>query len=483
MLKRPVRWALFTSAAVLAVGATALGLPATDSADAVSPSAAPRGASAAQTVLYVSPTGSDRNPGTAQAPLRTPQLAVDRSLRGGIVELTDGTYAKQRMLIVGATDLTVRAAPRATPVLDETGLTPMDGDGGVVEIRDGARITVSGLTITGYRTRSMAKVPIGIYVTGAAKNVTLSGNHVHHLGNDNPTRGSFDINAHGIAVYGRNATSSISGLTVTDNEIDHLVLGASEAVVVNGNVDGWAVTGNNVHDNNNIGIDAIGYEDTIPGTARYTDANRARNGVIADNTVTNIISKGNPSYFEDGVWCNCADGIYVDGGRSIRIENNTVTRADIGIEVAAENPKGRTNDVRVTGNTVTGSGYVGLAVGGYGPRRGEAFEVTVRDNTFRGNNTLNDGSPEVLLQYKVHETTITGNSITATNRDNPVLVQRLKAAGTPAQNAGVRLDCNDYSVPGPTGDASFVWLGTPQVGLAAWRQASGQDAHSTVTRR
>ena len=38
------------------------------------------------------------------------------------------------------------------------------------------------------------------------------------------------------------------------------MLGASESVVVNGNVKGWRIAGNHIHDNNNIGIDAIGYE-------------------------------------------------------------------------------------------------------------------------------------------------------------------------------------------------------------------------------
>jgi hypothetical protein len=174
-------------------------------------------------------------------------------------------------------------------------------------------------------------------------------------------------------------------------------------VVVNGNVDGWETTGNYIHHNNNIGIDAIGYEETIGGPARYTDVNRASNGIIADNSITDIVSKGNPSYWEDGRWCNCDDGIYIDGGGSIEVKDNNVERADIGIEVAAENSRGKTNDVSVTGNNVTASKYVGLAIGGYDPRRGEAFDVRVSDNTYRGNNTLKDGSPEVLLQYKAHE--------------------------------------------------------------------------------
>ena len=401
----------------------------------------------------------------------------------GSSSFADGTYRKQRILLVDRQRVTVRAAAGARPVLDEAGLVPPDGSSGAVEIRGGSAVTVQGLAITGYRTASTAKIPIGIYVTGNASSVRLAGNHVHHLGNDNPTLGSYDINAHGIAVYGTDAASPITRLQIVGNEVDHLVLGASEAVVVNGNVDGWAITRNRVHDNNNIGIDAIGYEPTIRGAARYTDANRARNGVIAGNTVTNIISEGNPSYWEDGAWCNCADGIYVDGGRSIAITGNVIRRADIGLELAAENSRGSANDIAAIGNTITGSAYVGLAIGGYEPSRGEAYNIVVAGNTFRGNNTLDDGSPEILLQYKVHETLITGNRVTATHADDPLLVQRVEMAGTAAQNAGVSLNLNDYGAPTPARSAQFIWLGQTVTGMASWQRVSGQDANSTYTTR
>jgi hypothetical protein len=59
-------------------------------------------------------------------------------------------------------------------------------------------------------------------------------------------------------------------------------------VVVNGNVDGWRITGNQIHDNNNIGIDAIGYEPTITGADRYTNVNRARNGYIGGSVKRSV---------------------------------------------------------------------------------------------------------------------------------------------------------------------------------------------------
>jgi hypothetical protein len=434
-------------------------------------------------VLYVSPTGSDTNPGTAAAPLRTPQRAVDRlGAAGGTVRFAAGRYARQRVLIHNRRGVTLEALPGAVPVLDGAGLTPPDGDTGMIDIRDSDAVTVRGLTITGYRTRSLDKMPIGIYVTGAGDRITLAGNHVHHLGNDNPTLGSFEMNAHGIAVYGRNAARPITHVTVAGNELDHLVLGASESLVLNGNVDGWAIIGNDIHDNNNIGIDAIGFEPTIGGAARWTDVNRARNGLIAGNRVSRIISEGNPAYYEDGEWCNCADGIYIDGGKSIVVAANRVDASDIGIEVASEWARGRTNAIRVVGNTITRSRYTGFAAGGYDQERGEAYDITVTHNTLRGNNTLDDGSPELLLQYYVHQATITDNTITATNAD-PVLLQRVAPAGGAARNADLVLDRNHYAGPAPAGSAVFTWNDVPLRGFGTYQQDSHQDRNSTYSRR
>ena len=435
-----------------------------------------------RSTLFVSPRGSDAASGSASAPLRTPQVAVDRLGRsGGVVQLAGGTYVRQRIVLAGRSHVTVRAAAGTAAVLDGSGLVAPSGQSGMVEIRDSSDITVSGLSVTGYRTKSLSAVPIGIYVTGPGHSIRLNGNHVHHLGNDNGTLGSYDINAHGIAVYGRNATRSVSDVHIAGNELDHLVLGASETVVVNGNVDGWSVTGNNIHDNNNIGIDAIGFEPTITGPARFTEVNRARNGLIANNRVSRIISEGNPSYYEDGGWCNCADGIYVDGGTHITIAGNRVDASDIGIEVASEWAQGRTNAITVTRNTVSRSRYTGMALGGYDQERGEAFDITVTRNVLRGNNTLDDGSPEVLLQYYVHDTSITHNTIVSTNAQ-AVLLKRDAPVGGTAKNARLVLDHNTYRGRSAAGQELYYWNNVAQRGLPAYQATSGQDQFSTYTR-
>jgi hypothetical protein len=434
--------------------------------------------------MFVSPDGHTGAAGTRQDPLASVNEAVDRLTDGGVVLLRGGTYA-QRIMLRGVHRVTVRPFHHERVILDGGPLTPRADRSAMVTIVNSSRVAVRGLDIRRYGTTSKRAVPIGIYVHGASSHISLVRNHVHSMGNYNGTLGSFDINAHGIAVYGDRARHPITDLTIRRNEVDHLALGASESVVVNGNVKGWRITHNRIHDNNNIGIDAIGFESTLSGPARYSRANRARDGVIADNVIRNIISRGNPAYYEDGGWCDCADGIYIDGGTGIRVERNRVIGNDIGIEVAAENARGSADHVVVADNFVTRSGYVGIATGGYcdgaddcgGVETGRAFANRFLHNTLYANNQFADGSPEIVVQYHVTRTVIQGNVVRAVGAGQPLVGTVPRAQRDPSSTAP-HLDGNLYFATGGPTRASFGVLGVDYTGWQAYRAATGQDAHS-----
>lgn len=72
---------------------------------------------------------------------------------------------------------------------------------------------------------------------------------------------------HGICVYAENDLVPVKDLTIEDCEVYDCECGSSESLVLNGNIDGFLIEGNSVHDNNNIGIDMIGFE----GTAEHKD--------------------------------------------------------------------------------------------------------------------------------------------------------------------------------------------------------------------
>ena len=114
-------------------------------------------------------------------------------------------------------------------------------------------------------------------------------------------------NAQGIIVYGTNATTAITNLKIQNNQLYDCRLGYSEGIAVNGNVNGFEVTGNTVYNLTNIGIDLIGHEGACPNPTN----DQARNGLVKNNIVHDCLS----TYASSG-------GIYIDGGKIITVENN-----------------------------------------------------------------------------------------------------------------------------------------------------------------
>jgi hypothetical protein len=268
-------------------------------------------------------------------------------------------------------------------VLDGTGKS---GQG--ISIYSQNYIRVIGMTIENFLA---GNTPMGIDVEGSSSFIEIRNNLIFNI--EDPTG-----NAHGIAFYGTAATP-MTNLLVEGNEIRNCKLGQSESLVLNGNVDGFTVDRNIVHDNDNIGIDFIGFEGTGP-----SGQDQARNGICVDNTIYNISSATNPTYGGD----RSADGIYVDGGRGIVIERNKVDNCDIGIEVASEHSGGAASDITVRNNFIS-RGYQGnILMGGYDAARGQALNVTVVNNT-----TCQGTFGEIQLQYYCDQITIKNNILCA----------------------------------------------------------------------
>ncbi len=201
---------------------------------------------------------------------------------------------------------------------------------------------------------------------------------------------------HGICVYGENDLAPVSSLTIEGCEVWDCACGSSESVVLNGNIDGFLIAGNSVHDNDNIGIDMIGFEGTAKhpeedGSRDPYEADLARNGVCRDNVVYNISTEGNAAYLENGVYDLCAGGIYVDGGRDIEICNNFIFNCDIGLEAATEhshddNELFRVTGIRVHDNVIAGCrGWCGLCFGGYEQELGFTEDCEFDHNTLADN--------------------------------------------------------------------------------------------------
>jgi hypothetical protein len=326
-------------------------------------------------VYYVSTTGNDSNPGTFTAPWLTIQHAANTVTAGATVNVMGGVYKgyvsfpnsgtasepitfQSHPVVVGAT---VQPA-----VIDGTGLT-VSGTQGLITISGAlSYITVRGFEIRNLTSTTDSAVPCGVWITGSGAGVEILNNQIHNIVTTSETNG----NGCGLFAYGTSKTP-IAKLVVSGNELYDLRTGNSESMTLNGNVTDFQITNNLVHDNDNIGIDIIGYERTGP-----TGYDQAGWGVVSGNTVYNISGIGNPG---EGNSYD-ADGLYCDGCAYTTFERNVIMQVDYGIETTSENQR-----CLASGNEWP-TGVVGVGTPASGKLPCYGMYATVRNNLFYNTN-------------------------------------------------------------------------------------------------
>ena len=423
------------------------------------------------TAFYVSTTGNDSSAGTQTAPWRTVQHAADTARAGSTVNVRGGVY--EELVSVNASGnasdgfITFKSYPGETAILDADHFTPT-GRQGILTIHNQSYVRIEGFEIRNFHTAEHRLSPLGISVMGAGSHIELLKNNVHHIqqtfeGRDAPGRGG---NGFGIAVYGTDAKTPITDLIIDGNEVHHLKTGSSESLVVNGNVTNFRITHNVVHDNNNIGIDVIGFERTAPDPA----VDQARDGVVSNNLIYNITSKGNPAYQNE----ENSDGIYVDGGTRILIEQNVMHDVDFGIELASEHEDRATSYIIARNNLIYHAHTAGVSIGGYAPERGHTEHCVVVNNTLYDNDTSNTGSGEFQMQWNMADNIFENNIVYA----GPRCLISLNKSQLDKSHPSVVIDHNlYYCASGPT---MSTWAGDSATlkGFDKYVEATGNDRHS-----
>ena len=421
--------------------------------------------------FYVSTAGSDSNPGTQAEPWRTIQHAANTVRAGGTVNVQGGVY--EELVTIKASGsatagfITFQSYPGETAVLDAAHLTP-SGRQAVLSIHNQSYVRVEGFEIRNFHTAEHRPTPLGISVMGSGSHIELLKNNVHHIeqtfeGRDGPGHGA---NGFGIAVYGTDAKTPISDLVIDGNEVHHLQTGSSESLVVNGNVTKFRITHNVVHDNNNIGIDVIGFERTAPDPA----VDQARDGVVSGNLVYNITSRGNPAYGDE----QNSDGIYVDGGTRILIEQNVMHDVDFGIELASEHKDRATSYITARNNLIYHAHTAGVSIGGYAPERGHTEHCTVINNTLYDNDTSATGSGEFQMQWNMADDIFANNIVYA----GPRCLISVNKSQVDKQHPPVNIDHNLYYCASGLKASTWVEASATITGFDNYIQATGNDRHS-----
>jgi len=392
----------------------------------------------------------------------TLQTAIDQASAGDTITVRerDGSNTPYfEKLTITTSGISLVAEISHTPIIDGTGVA-----GAHMISIDGSASPVNDVLVRGFEIRNHLNVSdgSGVRIVGAGDNIQIIANEIHHITGDD---------AMGITVYATKATP-ISNLVIDGNTIRDCEPARSEALVLNGNVDGFQVSNNLVRDVNNIGIDCIGGETDIQPNPNLV----CRNGVIRGNTVIRANSQ-----YEGGYGA----GIYVDGGRDVVIENNIVTGSDLGIEIGAENAGLLTENIVVRNNVLYANEKAGIVFGGYASNVGRASNNSFTGNTLYKNNTLGpsghgrffngNGVAEIWVQFGSNNR-IANNIVYAGSED--VFIGSYE----PAENSPNSFDFNLYfSDTGGIADGEFGDHGTEHSGFAAWQSGSGQDANSLAT--
>jgi hypothetical protein len=411
--------------------------------------------------FYVSTSGNDKNSGSFTAPWRTIQHAANTVTAGATVYVEGGVYNESVNFPASGTSsnpIIFANYPSQTSVIDGTGLA-VNGTQGLVNIIDQSYVTIRGFEIRNYTTASSGPTPAGIWVTGSGIGVKLLNNKVHNI----TTKAEKAGNAFGIAVYGTSSTP-ITNLTISGNQVYSLKTGNSESVNVDGNVTHFAITNNVVHDNDNIGIDAIGFEGVGPA-----GSDQAKYGLISGNKVYNITSFGNPAYGNQ----YAADGLYCDGCANVVFERNDVHNCDLNIEVASEHKGHNASYVTVRNNLFYNANAVGISIGGYAGGVGGSDHVVIVNNSLYNNNTKNQGA-EFQIQY--HSSTSTNyfeNNIVYAGGQNAWIYSYV----------GGSLATNNYNIyysqAGYSQGTSITWGNNSSYGTyAAYQTKTGEDKNS-----
>lgn len=421
---------------------------------------------ASAATYFVATNGVDTNSGTTtNAPWLTIQYAADSVMPGDMVFVRGGVYKERVTFNVSGSAaggfVAFQNYPGETPVVDGTGLPipKLVYATGLFEFTNVSYLSIQGFEIRNYQTNSTSDVPAGIDITGAPHNLTFISNRVHNIANLNTSTSG---NAYGIAVHGTLA-QPISNLVFRSNEIYSNATGQSETFSLDGNCNSFDISGNLVHDNNNIGIGFIGYE----GVSSDANQDYARNGVCRSNMVWNISASGNAS---EGNQYD-ADGIYSDGGSNVLIELNLIHNCDIGVEMASEH-KGHAAEGCVCRDNVIWSNYTtGISIGGYSTSVGRTINCVIAHNTLYHNDTLQSGTGEMELQYAPVSNSITHNIFVANS-------QNLLISDNFTQNTNNRLDWNLYFAPGGSNSSVWQWKKTTYTGFGTYQTATTNDAHS-----
>lgn len=413
----------------------------------------------AQTQYYVKTDGNNANDGLSiNNAWQSIQYAADNVPAGqaAVVNILGGNYAEKiNITVSGAPNqyITFKNYDNVAVIIHNS--AGLGGQDALIRINNQSYIILEGLNLTDNQ-RIDAQ---GILVEGTSHHIEIRNNFISEINfstnpNQNPNE---NRNSQPIIVYGNHPNTAITDLIIDGNTVMFSRTGYSEALAVNGNVDGFEVTNNVVRDVTNIGIDIIGHE----GTSSNPTTDQARNGLVKGNTTFNCQSP-----------YATAAGIYVDGGKDLVIENNMVYQNQWGIEVGCENVGKTTSGIIIRNNFIYNNDNAAIAMGGFDfpGGSGKVVDCTFINNTCFHNDLINDFTGEFFLMYT--ENCSFRNNIFYADNSHDVMLYLDVAPNN------LTFDYNLFYAPSGANNIEFSWHNNNYSSFSDYQNGTGNDANS-----
>lgn len=416
----------------------------------------------AQTIYYVDPVnGNDANNGTSLGTAwKTIQKSCNSATPNSVVEIKGGTYKESITVNVSGSagnPITFRSYMNESVLIDGTGITGST----LLTIKDKSFLNFEKLTFQNL-TKNNA---IGILVEcSASATVTalrfskLSVSTINWTNNAGTKPGSND-NSQPFIAYGRGTTAgkAITNLVVEDCEFYNNITGYSETLSLDGNIDGFIIRNNRVHDNINIGI----YVGGNYGECSIPALDHVRNGTIENNTCYNNVA----FYATSG-------GIYADGAQNVLIQRNQCFRNGYGVEVGCEE-NGSTDNITVVNNLIVQNKEAGISIGGYTTSTtGQVLNCRFRNNTLFKNDDSKSGSGELYIT-KASNCSFENNILYANDQNVLMSMENI------SPQSGNTFNYNCWNTPsGNASDISILWKNTAYHSFATYQSGTTQDGNS-----
>ncbi len=354
--------------------------------------------------LYVAPDGDDRLSGAYNAPLATLSEAAKRFSKGGTIIVRGGVYPSQpRFTATGLQEnpLYIRPADGENPVFDGSDIHIQDEFSGVINMLSATHVVIEGLEVR----NCFAPQCQGIISDGPVFNLTIRGNHIHHM--DGAAARFFgrkirieDNHFHDVALANINNIRYPAGgwPSCTGTMPNHFNLADpwTDDVVIRANriYNCWG-EGINVWYGSNVIVEDNSIEN-VWNAGIYADnafkIRIARNYIRAFESARGDVGKGILMSMEDYT----AWGLPKVHTHEVFIENNVVL-AGIGISWwAAPTPGNTYNSLNVRHNSIAGIRGSAIGFSKISPGSAKPYGNTIQNNVLYGIHDSELGDPYVF---------------------------------------------------------------------------------------